>query len=117
MADMRSKTDLCLARRESLSRHSKAKGPSTNRIAFSYSEIQADHLLVLELDFDTGVGRAIYNGPEHYVREFLPEEPWKGQKPVSISMLSKAATRIVEDERLPMIRTLLAEPVEDDGRS
>lgn len=77
--------------------------------SFSYSEIQADHLLVLELDFDEGTGRAIYNGPEHYVREFLPKEPWKGQKPVSISMLRKAATRIVEVERLPMIRAMPAE--------
>jgi len=82
----------------------KAKGPSTNRIAFSYSETQADHLLVLQLDFDAGIGRAIYNGPEHYVREFLPKEPWKGQKAVSVSQLRKAATRIADDERLPMIR-------------
>jgi hypothetical protein len=82
----------------------KAKGPSTKRIAFSYSETQADHLLVLELDFDAGIGRAIYNGPEHYVREFLPKEPWRGQKAVSVSQLRKAATRIVDGERLPMIR-------------
>lgn len=87
----------------------KAKGPSTNRIAFSYSETQADHLLVLELDFDAGIGRAIYNGPEHYVREFLPKEPWKGQKPVSVSQLRKAATRILDGECLPMVRTLAAE--------
>lgn len=53
----------------------KAKGPSTNRIAFSYSETHADHLFVLELDFDKGTGRAIYNGPEDYVREFLPKNP------------------------------------------
>lgn len=90
----------------------KAKGPSTKQIAFSYSETQADHLLVLELDFDGGVGRAIYNGPEHYVREFLPREPWRGQKQVSVSKLRKAATRIGDGERLPMTRTLLAEPVE-----
>ena len=82
----------------------KAKGPSTNRIAFSYSETQADHLLVFELDFDGGVGRAIYNGPEHYVRAFLPNEPWKGQKQVSVSKLRRAATHVVDDERLPMIR-------------
>lgn len=90
----------------------KAKGPSTNRIAFSYSETQADHLLVLELDFDGGLGRAIYNGPERYVRDFLPTEPWKGQKPVSVSKLRTAATRIVDGERLPMIRASLAEQVE-----
>lgn len=40
----------------------KAKGPSTKQIAFTYSETQADLLLVLELDFDGGTGRAIYNG-------------------------------------------------------
>ena len=90
----------------------KAKGPSTNRIAFSYSDVEADHLLVLELDFDKGIGRAIYNGPEDYVREFLPREPWKGQKPVSVSQLRKAAARIVDGERLPMIRTSPAEPIE-----
>lgn len=88
----------------------KAKGPSTKQIAFSYSETQADHLLVLELDFDGGTGRAIYNGPEHYVREFLPKEPWKGQKAVSVSKLRKAAIRIVDGERLPMVRTSLLEP-------
>lgn len=93
----------------------KAKGPSTNRIAFSYSETHADHLLVLELDFDKGIGRAIYNGPEHYAREFLPKEPWKGQKPVSVSKLRKAAIRIVDGERLPMIRSLQAELVEGSG--
>lgn len=91
----------------------KAKGLSTKQIAFSYSETQADHLLVLELDFDGGVGRAIYNGPEHYVREFLPKEPWKGQKAVSVSKLRKAATRIADGERLPMIRTVLVEPVDE----
>jgi hypothetical protein len=80
----------------------KAKGPSTNQIAFSYSETQADHLLVIEFDFDRAVGVAIYNGPEHYVREFLPNEPWKGQKRVSLSQLRKAATRILDHERFPM---------------
>ena len=80
----------------------KAKGPSTNRIAFSYSEAQADHLLVIELDFDRGTGCAIYNGPEHYVREFLPKEPWPGQKHVSIPQLRDAARRVLDDERLPM---------------
>ena len=83
----------------------KAKGPSTNRIAFSYSEAQADHLLVIELDFDRGTGRAIYNGPEHYVRDYLPKEPWKGQKPVALSQLRKAATRILDHQRLPMLRS------------
>jgi uncharacterized protein DUF6998 len=82
----------------------KAKGPSTKSIAFSYSEAQADHLLVLELDFDRGTGRAVYNGPEHYVREFLPKEPWKGQKQVRLSQLRQAAARIRDDERLPMVR-------------
>ena len=91
----------------------KAKGPTTNRIAFSYSEAQADHLLVIELDFDRGTGCAIYNGPEHYVREFLPKEPWKGQKHVSLSQLRKAATRILDGERLPMLRldSLVSEPL------
>lgn len=83
----------------------KAKGISTKTIAFSYSETQADHLLVLELNFDSGTGRAIYNGPEHYVREFLPKEPWRGQKQVSVSRLRQAATRIDDGERLPMLRT------------
>jgi len=69
----------------------KAKGISTNRIAFSYSETQSDHLFVLELDFDAGIGRAIYNGPEHYVREYLPKEPWKEQKAVSVSQLRDRA--------------------------
>jgi hypothetical protein len=82
----------------------KTKGPSTNRIAFSYSKTEADHLLVIELDFDRGTGCAIYNGPERYVREFLPNEPWRGQKHVSLPQLRKAATRILDDERLPMLR-------------
>jgi hypothetical protein len=82
----------------------KAKGPTTKSIAFTYSEAQANHLLVLELDFDRGIGRAVYNGPEHYVREFLPSEPWKGQERVSLSRLRQAAARIRDDERLPMIR-------------
>ncbi|MGO4667715.1 DUF6998 domain-containing protein [Bosea sp. 2RAB26] len=82
----------------------KAKGPSTKSIAFTYSEMHADHLLVLELDFDRGIGRAVYNGPEHYVRTFLPGEPWKGQKQVSLSKLRQAAARIGDDERLPMVR-------------
>jgi hypothetical protein len=83
----------------------KAKGPSTKSIAFSYSETQADYLLVLELDFDRAIGRAVYNGPEHYVRAFLPSEPWRGQKQVSLSKLRQAATQIRDDERLPMVRT------------
>jgi hypothetical protein len=82
----------------------KAKGPSTKSIAFSYSEMHADHLLVLELDFDRGTGRAVYNGPEYYVRKYLPGEPWKGQKQVSLSRLRQAAAQVRDDERLPMIR-------------
>ncbi len=82
----------------------KAKGLSTKNIAFTHSEMHADHLLVLELDFDRGTGRAVYNGPEHYVRAFLPGEPWKGQKQVSLSRLRQAAARVRDDERLPMVR-------------
>ena len=82
----------------------KAKGPSMNQIAFSYSEEHADHLLVIELDFDRGTGCTIYKGPECYVREFLPKERWRGQKHVSLSQLRKAAKRILDDERLPMLR-------------
>ena len=75
-----------------------------NKIAFSYSETHADHLFVIELDFDRGIGRAVYNGPEHYVRAFLPSEPWKGQKQVSLSQLRQAAARVRDAERLPMVR-------------
>ena len=92
----------------------KAKGPSTTRIAFTYSEVHADHLLVLELDFDRGTGRAVYNGPEQYVRAFLPGEPWKGQKQVHLSRLRQAAARVRQDERLPMIgRSKNADPPPD----
>jgi len=82
----------------------KAKGTSTRNIAFSYSEIHADHLLVLELDFDRGTGYAVYNGPEHHVRAFLPSEPWKGQKQVSLSKLRQAAALVRDEERLRMVR-------------
>ena len=82
----------------------KAKGSSSKNIAFSYSEVHADHLLVLELDFDRGTGRAVYNGPEHYVRAFLPGEPWKGQKQVPLSRLRQAGARVLDAERLPMVR-------------
>ena len=82
----------------------KAKGRSTDRIQFSYSETRAEHLLVIKLDFDRGTGRAIYNGAEHYVRAFLPSEPWKGQKQVSLSQLRQAAARVRDAERLPMVR-------------
>ena len=58
-------------------------------------------MLFIELDFDRGTGCAIYNGQQRYVREFLPNEPWRGQKHVSLSQLRKAATRILGDERLP----------------
>lgn len=81
----------------------KAKGSSTKSIAFSYSEVHADHLLVLELDFDRGTGRAVYNGPERYVRAYLPREAWKGQKQVSLSKLRQAAAQVRDDERLPMV--------------
>ncbi|MDH2352161.1 hypothetical protein QCM80_16020 [Bradyrhizobium sp. SSUT112] len=84
----------------------KAKGLSTKSIAFSFSEVRAHHLLVLELDFDRGTGRAVYNGPEHYVRAYLPDEPWKGQKQVSLSRLRQAAAMVRDDERLPMVGTI-----------
>jgi hypothetical protein len=82
----------------------KAKGLSTKQIAFSYSETTADHLLVIQFDFERGTGRAIYNGPEHYVRKFLPKEPWKGQKRVSLAQLKSAAAGIRDNERLQMLR-------------
>jgi hypothetical protein len=92
------------AARRSVQVKATGRRSTKNKIAFSYSETHADHLLVIELDFDRGIGRAVYNGPEHYVRAFLPSEPWKGQKQVSLSQLRQAAARVRDAERLPMVR-------------
>ena len=76
------------------------------------------------LDLTRKAGRATSGSPDRRdmnahcrlqtpAHRSLPREPWEKRKPVALSKLRKAATRIVDSERLRMIRTSLAEPAEE----
>ena len=70
--------------------------------AFRNTDIRAEHLLFFCLDFEAQEGTVLYNGPEHYVTEFLPKT-FSGQRMVSRSQIKQANAQVLEDQRLPLL--------------
>lgn len=79
----------------------KATGTSRGA-AFRPLETHADYLLVFDLDFTNRRGRTLFNGPERYVRKYLPEN-FSGQRSVSLTNLLKANDEVQAQERLQRI--------------
>jgi hypothetical protein len=70
--------------------------------AFRQTETRADHLLFFCLDFETATGSVAYNGPEHYVTQYLPEV-FSGQRMVSRGQVKRADEQVQDHERLPRL--------------
>ncbi|UWF67386.1 MULTISPECIES: DUF6998 domain-containing protein [unclassified Brucella] len=76
------------------------KATGTGRgAAFRQTEIEADHLLVFDLDLQNATAAVLYNGPERYIRDLLPT-PFTGQRSVTRSQLVKTDAKIEHHERL-----------------
>ncbi len=67
--------------------------------AFTKTDVEADYLLFLDLDFEKLTGEVKYNGPFEFVRKHLPEE-WNRQKGVSLTNIKKANLELLENQRL-----------------
>ncbi|WP_247996821.1 DUF6998 domain-containing protein [Brucella tritici] len=78
------------------------KATGTGRgAAFRQTEIEADHLIVFDLDLQNAAATVIFNGPERYIRDLLPK-PIVGQRSVGRSQLIKADLIVQQHERLKM---------------
>nr|WP_157099086.1 hypothetical protein [Novosphingobium rosa] len=73
--------------------------------AFRQTETRAHHLLFFCLDFEATTGSVAYNGPEHYVTDFLPEA-FSGQRVVSRAQIAQATQQVKEGEPLPLLEVV-----------
>uniref|UniRef100_A0A183CN41 MmcB family DNA repair protein n=1 Tax=Globodera pallida TaxID=36090 RepID=A0A183CN41_GLOPA len=81
------------------------KATGTGRgAAFRLIDTSADHLIFLDLNFETSLGDVIYNGPEHVVRACLPAT-WTGQRSVSYARLKACNATVSEADRLRFAAT------------
>jgi hypothetical protein len=70
--------------------------------AFRCVETKADYLLFFDLDLEVGVGRVIFNGPEHYATRCLPDV-FPGQRALSPKQIRDADQLVQAGERLVRI--------------
>jgi Family of unknown function (DUF6998) len=70
--------------------------------AFRQTRIKADHLIFLDLDFETATGQIVFNGPLAYVSELLPET-FIGQRAIPMARIRLADSRVAPIERLSRI--------------
>lgn len=70
--------------------------------AFRLTETRADHLLFFGLNFEEAMGTVIFNGPEHYVTQFLPKA-FAGQRSVNPRQILAADRLVADEERLAIL--------------
>lgn len=70
--------------------------------AFRCIDTRADHLLFFDLDLENCNGQVVFNGPEHYAVQKLPEV-FANQRSLTPSQIRHADTLVQEGERLPLI--------------
>ncbi len=75
--------------------------------AFRCTEICADHLLFFDLDFENAIVTVVFNGPEHYVRRYLPAV-FPNQRSLSRNQIRNADRQVRDDERLAVVAKSLA---------
>lgn len=80
----------------------KATGLATKGPAFTPGEGSADHLIFLRLDFASGTGAVLYNGPEAPIRASLPLG-FAGTKRVSLAKVLAADAAVSDAGRLPRV--------------
>lgn len=71
--------------------------------AFRRTETRAEHLLFFCLDFENATGTVVFNGPEHHVTSYLPED-FTGQRMVTRPQIQRADAVVDEAARLPRLR-------------
>jgi hypothetical protein len=70
--------------------------------AFRQVEVKADHLLFFSFDFEACRGEVTFNGPEHVLRQLLPER-WIGQRSLTLAQIKRANAMVHDSDRLPML--------------
>jgi hypothetical protein len=80
----------------------KATGTSRGP-AFRCTEICAEHLLFFELDFQNATVIIVFNGPEHYVRKYLPAS-FDNQRTLTRNQIREANRMVRDHERLSVAR-------------
>lgn len=73
----------------------KGRGP-----AFRLTKIRADHLLFFDLDFESGKGQVVFNGPERIAISKLPVN-FSGQRSLTAKQIQAADKLVTDAERLP----------------
>ena len=94
--------ELCSKRTKGVDAHTragrsvqiKATGGKKRGAAFTPGEGFAEYLIFLRVDFEEGLVRVLYNGPEAPVRALLPPS-WSGTFTIPLAKMM-AADRIVE---------------------
>lgn len=71
--------------------------------AFRRVDLRADHLLFFHLDFENRRGLTIFNGPEAIALEEVTLKRGE-QKNLALGRLRAANTRVLEADRLPLLR-------------
>lgn len=77
--------------------------------AFSQSETKADLLLFFDIDFNSAEVDVVFNGPERYVRSYLPEHFVK-LRALSKKQIREADKKVQPSERLMRIDCAAREP-------
>lgn len=80
----------------------KATGSMTAGPAFTPGKGEAEHLIFLQFDFERGIGRVAYNGPEAPIRLHLPFD-FKGTKRVALTKMVDAEALVDSADRLQRI--------------
>lgn len=73
--------------------------------AFRCVETRADHLLFFDLDFDRCRGIVVFNGPEHYAIQHLPDV-FSNQRSLSRHQIRRAGEMVPTHERLLPVEAL-----------
>lgn len=79
----------------------KATGTGRGAI-FRHVDTRAEHLIFLDLKFETLSGEVVFNGPEHIALTHMPEA-WIGQRPVSKTMIRSLDALVQDADRLPRV--------------
>ncbi len=72
--------------------------------AFRPTEMKAEVLIFLSLDFENAAGEVVYNGPEKYARDLFPKSWLSGQRSLTWKQIRDANGRVLKHERLSPVR-------------
>jgi hypothetical protein len=69
---------------------------------FRQIDTRADHLIVIDFNFDELKGEVVFNGPEHIALQCMPAT-WSEQRAVSKRQIRLLNSEVAPQDRLPVI--------------